>query len=167
MIDINFQNYIVDPNKHKFSHVVRIVALIIRFIDNLKRKIRSLSKDDIIDVKELLLNEDEIKNAEKYFYRIASEEVKHFQKKKLTNFVEKEGVLHYKGRILPSEVNIVTPLSETMKDLTNTNFFVPAVEKHSPIAYAIVSDIHWNHRVVKAFRNRDHLEIRVAKSVHN
>ena len=32
-----------------------------------------------------------------------------------------------------------------MKDLTASTFFVPIVDKDSPIALSIVEDIHWNH----------------------
>ena len=32
-----------------------------------------------------------------------------------------------------------------MKDLTSTMFCVPLVDKNSPLAYSITSDVHWNH----------------------
>ena len=153
-----FSNYLIDPNKHKFSSVVRIVAFVLKFIQKLKDRIRindvNGKKHVIIDnvqkdMKHVLIEDEYIQNAEKYFYNKATAEIKHFQKKKFKNLVEKEGILYYSGRLLPCEMTIVTPISEAMKDLTSTTFFLPAVEKQSPIAYAIVSDIHWNHDVVK------------------
>ena len=33
-----------------------------------------------------------------------------------------------------------------MKDLTASTFCVPLVDKNSPLAYAIIMDIHWNHQ---------------------
>ena len=99
------------------------------------------------DTKQVILRDEDIGFAERYFYKKATEEIKHFNKNKLKNLTEKEETLYYNGCILPN-LNIITPLSEAMKDLTNT-FCVPVIEKYSPIAYAIVSDIHWNHPVVK------------------
>ena len=36
-----------------------------------------------------------------------------------------------------------------MLDLSSTSFFVPIIHKNSPIAYSIISDIHWYHKVAK------------------
>ena len=36
-----------------------------------------------------------------------------------------------------------------MKDLSVITFCVPVVDKYSPVAYSIVSDIHWNHKVAR------------------
>ena len=110
--------------------------------------ITHISKKDVY-IKQVILSDEDIYLAERYFYKKATEEIKHFQKAKLGNLTEKEEILYYNGRILPNEVNIITPLSEAIKDLTITSFCVPAIEKHSPIAYGIVNDIHWNHPVVK------------------
>ena len=35
-----------------------------------------------------------------------------------------------------------------MKDLYSTTFCVPITDKHSPIAYSLVNDIHWNDKTV-------------------
>ena len=36
-----------------------------------------------------------------------------------------------------------------MKDLTTSTFCVPVVDKFSPVAFGVVNDIHWNHKVAK------------------
>ena len=36
-----------------------------------------------------------------------------------------------------------------MLDLTSTSFCVPLVDRHSPIAFSIISDVHWNSRISK------------------
>ena len=96
------------------------------------------------------LGDDEMKAAANYYFRKATLELKHFthaaQYKKIS--VEKDSILYFKGRILPSQtIQSVIPLTETMKDLTNMNFCVPLVDKFSPIGFAIANDIHWNHKV--------------------
>ena len=56
----------------------------------------------------------------------------------------------YSGRILPEDkVEGVDCLTDVMKDLTATSFCVPVIDKHSPIAYSIVTYYHWNNGLVK------------------
>ena len=53
----------------------------------------------------------------------------------------------YTGRILPStEVTCAGRFTKAMKDLSSTTFFVPLVDKSSPIAYSIINDVHWNDK---------------------
>ena len=40
-------------------------------------------------------------------------------------------------------------MSDVMKDLSSSTFFVPVIYKHSPLAYSIVNDVHWNSSVAK------------------
>ena len=40
-------------------------------------------------------------------------------------------------------------LSDVMLDLTASTFCVPVVDRHSPVAYAIVNEVHWYHSVAK------------------
>ena len=40
-------------------------------------------------------------------------------------------------------------MTEAMKDLTATTFCVPVLEKHSPIAYSIISEVHWHNQNAK------------------
>ena len=58
--------------------------------------------------------------------------------------VEKNAILYYVGRILPTEkISCADQLSNTMRDLCATTFCVPCVYRHSPIAYSIVNEVHW------------------------
>ena len=45
-----FSKYIIDPNKHCFKIVVRILALVYRFISKSKEKLQNKTKDDIDNV---------------------------------------------------------------------------------------------------------------------
>ena len=40
-------------------------------------------------------------------------------------------------------------MSDVMKDLSSSTFFVPVIYKHFPLAYSIVNDVHWNSSVAK------------------
>ena len=40
-------------------------------------------------------------------------------------------------------------MTNTMHDLSASTFCVPIVDKHSPLAYAIINDIHWNNKVAQ------------------
>ena len=146
-----FSNYFLDPNKFEFSKVVRILAVVLKYIRSTKSNVNS---DVVYPVKAdpnlITINDDEIQLAENYYFTKATAEIKHFLKKKhMKNLTETDGILYYTGRLLPEEVNVVTPLSGTMKDLQKTSFCVPAIDKHSPLAYAVVNSVHWHHPDVK------------------
>ena len=72
-----FSNYVIDPNKHRFKVIVHIVAIIMKFINNTRNKVRTTNQLHPKKNK-LFLFEQEIKNAENYFFRKTTEEVKHF-----------------------------------------------------------------------------------------
>ena len=57
---------------------------------------------------------------------------------------ERDGILYYTGRILPSQkFNNKLNLSDVCIDLTMSSFCVPLVEKFSPLAYSLVNEIRW------------------------
>ena len=150
-----FSKYVIDPNRYsQFSKVVNQLTLVYKFI-RLFKAVGSISKlkatvlGGIADWKLVTAQNEDTLSAKNYYYRKATAEIKQFHKKKLKQFKEKDGILYFTGRLLPTDVNVVTPLAETMKDLKQITFSVPAIEKHSPLAYAITNDIHWNHEVVK------------------
>ena len=98
------------------------------------------------------LTDADIQNSENYFFKKCSAEVKHFlpvkKYEEITN--EKDGILLYSGRILNTDdITIVGRYTNVMKDLGASTFCVPVVEKHSPVAYAIVNEIHWYHETAK------------------
>ena len=138
-----FSEYIVDPNKHRFEVVVRIVGYVLRFINKLREK-KSDTRE--IQAETTYLSENEIQNAKYYFYRKAANEVKHFNKSKCYSkfSLEKDGILWYTGRILASDtVSIVGRFTDAMMDLSQSTFCVPVIDKNSPIAYSIINDVHW------------------------
>ena len=140
-----FSDYLMDPNRHSFKKVVKIIAYVIRFCHNIRRRIQN---QDLMN--RPYFSDDEIKNAEKYFFKVGTKEVFQFvQPKKFEKITqEKNGILHYTGRILPSDkVSIVGKFTSTMKDLSTDTFCVPVLSNHSPIAYSIALDFHWNHPV--------------------
>ena len=148
-----FSRYIIDPNRRRFHTVVRILAWVIKFIRILRRKVKNKSSQIVADIDEAtFVSEDDIKNAERYIFQASTREVEHFMKvKQYSKYSKnKDGILMYTGRILPTdEVCAVQPMTSAMKDLAATTFCVPVIDKHSPIAYSIVSDIHWNDKTVK------------------
>ena len=150
-----FSKYLIDPNRYKLSKVVKLLALVYKVIRFFRSEGFSFSRvkakllESTADWKLINVQDEDIKSAKIYYFRKATAEVKQFHKKKLKQFKEKDGILYFTGRLLPKEVSVVTPLADTMKDLKTTTFCVPAIEKDSPLAYAIINDIHWNHEVVK------------------
>ena len=81
-----------------------------------------------------------------YFYQKATKEIKHFlDKKSYSKFsTERNGILYHTGRILPTQkIENKLNLADVCFDLDLTTFCVPLIDKRSPIAYAIVNEIHW------------------------
>ena len=44
-------------------------------------------------------------------------------------------------------VDCAVKMTDIMKDLSSTTFFVPIVDAPSPIAYSIINETHWDHKV--------------------
>ena len=170
-----FSNYVIDPNKFRFRKVVRILALIMLFVKNLKMRTNKITSDNPLEftlpsqfdfnndmylvtngnskfpfncTKGLVvqLSEDYVKSALNYFFFTASLEIKKFTKQIAYKNISKEknGILLYTGRILPSQkINNKINLSDVCADLCSASFCVPIIEKYSPLAYAIVNEVHW------------------------
>ena len=192
-----FAAYIIDPNRFRFRKVVRIYALVVRFVRNFVRKwsrnktilsstdstfcrfSQNILSDFISTEKYVLscgntyavtsrvgelsyvsckpglvvcLDKEDISLALNYFFKKCTLEVKQFTSKKLYEKIseERDEILYYKSRILPSqEFGVILKLSDVMLDLTASTFCVPVIDRYSPVAYAIVNEIHWNHPVAK------------------
>ena len=100
----------------------------------------------------VLLPDSMISSALNYYLRKASNEVKQFVNKMNYSKIstEKDDVLFYTGRILSSQnINGIPSLGEVSLDLTATTFCVPISDYQSPVARAIVDEIHWYHPDVK------------------
>ena len=80
------------------------------------------------------------------FFKKGTAEVKHFAQKRAYKDLSREslGILYYTGRILPSQkIDSKAQLSDVCLDLSQASFCVPLIEKHSPLAYAFINEIHW------------------------
>ncbi len=81
-------------------------------------------------------------DAADYFFRKATKEVKQFTK--TTEYKHcssvREGILYFSGRLLDS--GRVKAMEEVMFDLSPVSFCKPIVDRHSPVAYAIMLEMH-------------------------
>ena len=149
----------IDPNRHRFGTIVRIMAYVLKFINftKIKQKLKNQIKTHIKkDIKEyykfIKLWSEDIKASENYFFSKASIEVKHFinesNYKKFTR--EQDGIIKYVGRILATDnVTSVGKYTSAMQDLASTSFYVPVIDKHSPLAYSIINEVHWHSQVAR------------------
>ena len=163
-----FSKYIIDPNKWRYTTAIRIMSYVILFVKRFKetykpRQIQDQSprklsyKDKSLEGVNLsdptiILTEEDINAGARYYHQKATNEVKHFVKDSKVEqiSVEKEGIVYYSGRILPNqETNPVVQLTEVMKDLSNSTFCVPLIEKNSPLAFSVVNEVHWDDPVAK------------------
>ena len=147
-----FSQYLIDPNKFCFHKVVRIMAIVQKFVKKLKSKRSNIQAVNKIQLKDFVLTDEDIEDSEIYFFKKATNEIKKFNKEKFYNKFSqmKDGILWYTGRILPDdEVSITGRYTAAMIDLCSSSFCVPVVDKFSPIAFSIVYDIHWNNANVK------------------
>ena len=85
------------------------------------------------DVNSITPSDEEILAAKEYSFRKATLEVKQFikptQYQKIS--IERDGILYYSGRILPTRNTKVTgEISTIMKDFAAETFFVPIIYKH-------------------------------------
>ena len=81
-----------------------------------------------------------------YYFKKGTAEIKHFLPKTSYRKIseEKDGVLLYSGRILPSQqFGGSKCLSDVCVDLTAGTFCVPLIDKFSPLAYALINEVHW------------------------
>ena len=96
----------------------------------------------------VVLTEKCLNLALKYYFRKGTSEVRHFLPKNAYQNISKDidGILHYTGRILPSqniEIESDLQLADVCTDLSSSTFCVPILDKHSPITYSIINEVHW------------------------
>ena len=99
----------------------------------------------------VILNDQEIQYALNYFFRKATLEVQRFVQPKFYENIsfEKNDILYYSGRVLPENISFECDVTDVMLDLSAGSFVVPVVERHSPLAYSIVDQVHWYHASAK------------------
>ena len=100
-------------------------------------------------LKDFRLSECFLDDAERYFFKKASLEVKQFSKKadyKDCSIV-KDGILTYVGRILDNQE--IEDLDNVLGEVTPLFFSRPIVDRYSPIAYSVMEYVHskvMNHK---------------------
>ena len=142
-------NYVVDPCRHTWSSVVRVMALVLKFVAACRaaagqeKSNLDLSGGDSQEQRSVCLTAKEIEAGEDYFYKKATAEIKQFARpadyKRFSQ--EKDGILYFTGRLL--DAGRVKGLEEVMFDLSPVSFCRPLVDRHSPVAYSIMMETHW------------------------
>ena len=137
--------YIVDPCSRPWPDVVRRVAVIQKVAQAFKargdaEKLSQCTFSVVGGKMAISLGEQDIKNAETYFFKAASQEVrKHHNVAKLRNIIDEDDILKYSGRILdgkPGDPLHILPELEPLK------FVCPVVDRWSPVAYSIMIYAH-------------------------
>ena len=84
----------------------------------------------------------ETHEAEKYFFRKSTEEVKRFSSEREYLHASKEvdGILYYQGRILDGQS--VDDVENVMTDIDPLNFVKPITDRYSPVSYAVMLHVH-------------------------
>ena len=132
----------------KSQNVVRIMAFVLKFIKLVKTRSPQKFQNNN-DVNSITPSDEEILAAKEYFFRKATLEVKRFikptQYQKIS--IERDGILYYSGRILPTDnIKITGEMSTVMKDLAADTFCVPIIYKHSPLAYSLINEVYWHSK---------------------
>ena len=163
---LQFSNYLINPNKYRFYKVVRIIAMVLKsvkaWLQKIGKKLHCFSyplrmlDSQLIPTEEVTcsatgvvvtLTDAEVQYSMDYFFRKATEEVKEFVDAKVYQniSVEQNNILYYSARVSPSDVKFKCTMTDAMIDLSAGTFIVPIVDRHSPLAYGIVNQIHWYH----------------------
>ena len=98
------------------------------------------------------LTKTNLTSAADYYFRKATFIVKYFVKESQYSKIsrEKDGKLTYTRRILPTNSSAISgPMTKAMQNLSATTFCISLVDKHSPIAYAIINEVHWHDNVAQ------------------
>ena len=96
----------------------------------------------------VIITDDLINMALNYYFKKATREIVEFlNKSNYENISElKDNILYYSGRILSDqEFGGAPSLGIAAFDLTTSTFCVPLSDYGSPIAKAIVGEVHWYH----------------------
>ena len=141
---LSLYSYAIDP----LSDIVAVNRTVLEDISCLKVVNPFSYKSGNVCV---VLTDEEIQYAMDYFFKKATQEVKHFVNRKVYEniSVERNGILFYTGRVLSENITFRCTLTDVMLDLSSGSFIVPLVDRHSPVAYSLVDQVHWYHRTSK------------------
>ena len=141
----SFSRYIIDPCKFNWSKFIHLLGTVLKCCKVWKGESSKFQKSPTAGKIEPIttLNDDDIKKAEDYLFKITTLEVKKFQDvKKLKGgpFEEKDGILYYVGRLL--EVHTLEDVGSGLIDLKPLTFVKPVLDRYSPVAYSIMIHTH-------------------------
>ena len=96
-----------------------------------------------------------------YYFMKAIAEISEFVDKKRYEKISvlKDGVLHYSGRVLSTQnFGGDATLCDAALDLAYSTFCVPLADNRSPIARALINEIHWhNFDAMSVLRQVQHI----------
>ena len=166
----SYSKYVSDPCCKAWPRAVGVLGLVFKFIDLLRNKklknkdqlrkeykelVRFKEKRELmkkekkggkndIPKKKIVINLEDTytEQALRYFFLKGTAEVKHFCKEKdwKEDTVDKDGILHYSGRILDGQE--ITAVENTMTDLEPLSFVKPILDRYSPVSYSIMIYCH-------------------------
>lgn len=164
-----YSRYLLDPFGRRWPKVVRIMAIVIKYITKKVPKFTEVypagslpteeeAKDGVDHhpqgaepvpgLRQATLGEMDLARAERYYFLKGTEEVKYFMKpKEFEDTVEKHGILFYNSRVLDGQT--IQTLENSAFDLAPLHFVRPVIERYSPLAYSIMVHSHQekvNHR---------------------
>ena len=95
------------------------------------------------------LTDDILSQSLEYIYKKTTEELIHFNDKKLIQKIGvlSEGIIYCKSRIEESQqLKVVGGLEDSidLKSFTGINFRVPVIDRYSPVAIMLASHLHYN-----------------------
>ena len=171
---LEFSAYILNPVKYDFRKMVRIIAIVVAFLEKCSKKtIKSLHLDHgntvefsaftssfglppkIVNSSVLpksqesvpSITDENIHSALVYLYKKASQEVHHFNSSlKVEKIgVWKEGILLSRARIMDG-MNFQETGGLSVNGLGSLGLksLTPVIDRFSPLAYSIGRHIHWN-----------------------
>ena len=142
-----YSRYVVDPCNAEWPKAVNILAMVLRFVRTLKLAVKRRKEGTPLvplpkHLQVILVTSTEREEAELYFFRKATEEVRKFVS--LNEYedctTEQDGVLYYRSRILDGQV--IEDNDGILGDVRPLHFVRPVVDRFSPVAYSIMRYVH-------------------------
>ena len=143
----SFSNFLVDPNRYPWPKSVRVMAVVLCFIDRVRGKVWSRPWFPTKPIegsagKDEYDSDYNVNRAEHYFFYKATQEVKQFSKKSDWQGCETlpNKILYYNTRVLENQ-QIENQLGEGL-DVAPLMFVRPVADRYSPVAYAVMTHAH-------------------------
>ena len=140
----DFSQYLVDPNRFNWSKSVLTMAYIMKFVRIKAPDWKPVYEPDPQPGVSINSLDHLQKVAANYYFFKGTQEVKQFSKPKdyKTDSIEKNGILHYTGRI-PDGQTLADPLNAFV-DVNILHFVQPILDRYSPVAYSVMLHCHAN-----------------------